>query len=284
MRSLLTRKLGDAMREYKRQLVFARENEKYVLKFINHHSRTYYEEPSVGVWKKMNLKLNDEYDIFMNSRTWIRTVCKMNPVEYHAEHTIYCSNYFSKSWVMYYHENQLTFAGKILPLMWDVDLSNEKHTERLIHNYAGFLHLCNSSKKTIVPTLLEDFVWHSHMMLHTEYVEDTTKIFGRVLDHRIKMTKEELEEKKKESEQVRSENGKNENMIVGGCCSDITDPCNPLSPLSPLHPMSPFHHGNRLNDSYHSGCMTYYKGSSFSSCFSDCSSCSSDSSSSCGGD
>lgn len=46
--------------------------------------------------------------------------------------------------------------------------------------------------KITVPTLYEDFMWHSHMTDHERYKVDTKKFLGFVLNHDDEIPKQKL--------------------------------------------------------------------------------------------
>ncbi len=184
------------------------------------------------------------------------------------------------------HTSQVNFASKILPTLDKIDLTDSSVISRLIYDYSVFLELCLENKnKLIVPTLMEDFVWHAHMTSHNVYREDTTKIFGRMLGHKTdtpvdKQRKETITLKEKFLEKKRKEGDGSYSSDYGGCIGIW----NPLHPFSPINTMSPFnHYNNHFNYGSHDGKGDY--GVCSSSCSSSsCSSSCGSSCSGCGGD
>ena len=57
--------------------------------------------------------------------------------------------------------------------------------EAALQRYKGFLYLLKLSGLTqfLVPTYDIDLIWHSHQASPLAYREDTTKLFGKVLNH-----------------------------------------------------------------------------------------------------
>jgi hypothetical protein len=58
-------------------------------------------------------------------------------------------------------------------------------------------------KEMLIPSLLEDFGWHAHMLDHDNYVKDTKAWFGDILNHDT--TTRITRERRKRSDQLRSE-------------------------------------------------------------------------------
>lgn len=83
---------------------------------------------------------------------------------------------------------QIEFAKKVLILP---QIVNQQYDE--IHDsYLLFLNHCYLNRGvTLIPSLIEDFGWHVHMLDHHNYVKDTTAIFGKIFDHdtKTKITK-----------------------------------------------------------------------------------------------
>lgn len=96
-----------------------------------------------------------------------------------------------------------------------------------ITNYERFLYLCKKHQGImLVPLIGIDIVWHAHMLDHENYVKDTTRLFGHVLNHNDSQTKEDLDESFKRTE-ILWENeyntkylGKN---VSTSSCSGITN-------------------------------------------------------------
>jgi hypothetical protein len=142
---------------------------------------------------------------------WYDTLLKMDPVAYNNEYVVNYHNLLSK------HDGQVVFASKVLPLVEKLDFENELVMNRLLSNYAMFLDICLTSRNAmnarnvpIVPTLIEDFVWHSHMLDHKDYVDMTTKMFGKILGHQTDL---EMEKADRESKVVRDEYLKSKGLL-----------------------------------------------------------------------
>lgn len=58
-------------------------------------------------------------------------------------------------------------------------------------------------KEMLIPSLLEDFGWHAHMLDHDNYVKDTKAWFGDILNHDT--TTRITHERRKRSDQLRHE-------------------------------------------------------------------------------
>ena len=235
MRNSLTKNLPELCRTYKSALEFARLENYNITRYINlgfdpFTFGNYFKVPS---YKK-----------------WIEMTKTMNPVEY------------AKGSMTYnYHHDQIEFARKLFPVLYYADIEHDKVMDGLIENYCNFLSLCKLyPKQMIVPSLIEDFVWHSHMTDHKSYVEDTTRIFGKILNHNTS----DVNLAKNKEETLKLKESYYSNVYYSNC-SSVLDPTNPLSPTSPMNPMSPMH---PLNN--------YYSSCSISDCGSSCSSCGGD--------
>ena len=72
---------------------------------------------------------------------------------------------------------QIMYCKKIYPFLQNYEY------KRWVKEYKRFLRDCKRFKHTtIVPNLIEDFIWHSHMQSPT-YEPDVIKVLGRFLDH-----------------------------------------------------------------------------------------------------
>ena len=59
-----------------------------------------------------------------------------------------------------------------------------KFDDKWIISYMLFLEICKKyPKEMIIPTVKEDFVWHSHLQDHHSYVNDMQNYLGYILDH-----------------------------------------------------------------------------------------------------
>ena len=133
--------------------------------------------------------VNHYYDADMNNKTeWIRTLAKLSPVKFNNR-----SIDFNSSWLLDQHNSQLKFCNKILPIVDNIKfIGDDKTSTIFLLGYIDFLKKHKYSVKSgtgdfghlTTPTLIQDFVWHSHMLDHENYVSDMKRIFGRILDHR----------------------------------------------------------------------------------------------------
>ena len=73
----------------------------------------------------------------------------------------------------------IDFAKKIRPIIHSQ--YNYKNWEK---QYKNFLSMCKKNPhKVIIPNMIEDFMWHAHMLNHNDYNTDCINIFGSLLDH-----------------------------------------------------------------------------------------------------
>jgi len=163
----LTPTLPELCNYYKSQLQYANKEAKWLA--------NYYHVVS---------KYSIEYNFHNNSMTcedrlkWSNTLAKLIPQNYMNGSIPYKS-------LIKQHNSQVIFYNRIKdeidPINFETDINT---SQGMIYNYACFLEMCYETKNVIIiPTLLEDFVWHSHMQDNDEYVKNMTKIFGRVLGH-----------------------------------------------------------------------------------------------------
>jgi hypothetical protein len=93
----------------------------------------------------------------------------MDPVKYNRD------GIFTNETLLQLHSDQLSFGAKVLPLLKNYNFDNPQTIRELNDRYGLFLTLCvTHKKKCIVPTLIEDFVWHAHMTDHEDYVNGNT--------------------------------------------------------------------------------------------------------------
>lgn len=133
------------------------------------------------------------YD-FIHNDQWLSNVSKMDPISYLSYYKTknhpkshscpVCDNMWNN--IMKHHQSQLAFRTKISHFI--DNNTDEDMMQVMIINYFMFLDMCSLQKNKnmlVVPTLQEDFVWHSHLLDHDNYVRDTNSIFGYVLNHSI---------------------------------------------------------------------------------------------------
>jgi len=191
---------------YRSSLQFAVRN--------NDEIRRHIKDKYVSVKPSIILSLTG---LVSDRRMWYDTLLKMDPVAYHNRKEIYSHGLLIK------HEGQIVFANKVLPMVEKLDFENERVMNQMLSNYALFLDLCltnqnvkdmrdarNAKTVQIVPTLIEDFVWHSHMLDHKDYVDMTTKMFGKILGHRTDL---DMEKADRESRIVRKKYLKSKGLI-----------------------------------------------------------------------
>jgi len=268
IRKLLTPRLSQLCQTYRSELVYCLNNKDKLKEFILENSgRNYYFEPD-----SLGSKI---YPSIVKKKNWITLLRKMNPIKYALEMN---DTTTLKKGLLFHHNSQVNFASKMFPI-----LDKDANYDRMIDNYSIFLELCRKNV-VIVPTLIEDFVWHAHMTDHDAYVIDSKKIFGKVLNHSL-----DIDEKQKEkSNQLRkelvknSQESQNSSSSIGGC-GGLLDPLNPLNRFNPASPYYNNHHNHYAACASSCSNCSSSCSSNCSSCGSSCSSCSS-CSSGCGGD
>lgn len=163
-------------------------------------------------------------DIF----NWLLSVHKLQPVSFYSKLRLDLNEFLTE------HHKQLEFCHKIQPKLPNINM------EKAIQEYYAFLVMCKDNpKQTVIPTLGEDFVWHSHMQENEAYIKDTIQIFGHILDHRTDL---EMERIKPESDKIREKTltkTKDKNNTQTSNCSACTYYYpNYYSPYSPYHSQS----------------------------------------------
>jgi hypothetical protein len=88
-------------------------------------------------------------------------------------------------------KSQRSFAEKMaVPLSRMTDSS----WPQMLDHYSKFLALFPKAHgKTLVPTLTLDFCWHTHMQRHEQYVRDSTRVAGKIIDHDDSISASRLE-------------------------------------------------------------------------------------------
>lgn len=128
------------------------------------------------------------YYNFVKDNLDLFSVSKMNPIE----HLYYRTNSEQKPintlWenLIKQYYSQLQFKQKITHIFGKNIMLTKEQLSNMVINYYMFLDMCNRNKDTmIIPTIQEDFIWHSHLLDHNNYMKDTTSIFGKPLNHII---------------------------------------------------------------------------------------------------
>ena len=68
------------------------------------------------------------------------------------------------------HQKQLAFHNKIIKVLSSNNFGSDTYI-KWVQDYLLFLGLCATHpKEKIRPTMIQDFVWHAHMMDHQSYV------------------------------------------------------------------------------------------------------------------
>lgn len=233
---------------------------------------------------------------------WVPVLARMDPLKF-MNHNKFMGTDITYDWLLDQHDKQMEFYSKtkstIDPLVLE---EGSEDMKILLMNYDIFLNLCRKYPKVIVPSLIEDFVWHSHMIDHESYVTDTIKIFGKLLLHRNDIDSKSYEKKsnhyRKQYYNQLSENKtksldkNNASKDIQKRDDDIMDLWNPLNPVNLINPLSPYYHiyHSKYDDVViapaSSSCSSYSSSSSYSnssySSSSNSSCSSSSSSSSCG--
>lgn len=213
---------------------------------------------------KSFLEKRDLYDIrfpYSSKLTWMNMLMQMSPKKY------YYNYHFTKSELVAKHHEQLQFATKVLQRVENLNFDDNATYDHLTKRYGLFLSLCLKERnQIIVPTLLEDFVWHSHMTENQSYVSMCKSIFGYILDHRTDI---DIESAKAESSKIRNdflvglglsasvvassilspnlptepkkENRDNKNSSSSSDLSDCGVDFVNFGPLHPLNPLSPMY-------------------------------------------
>lgn len=101
---------------------------------------------------------------------------------------------------------------------------DESWIDYYIEVYLHFLFFAKKNENIIVPTLEEDFVWHSHMNNPPKYQYDMNLIFEYLLDHNDSINDEKLIEMMAKRRQVdlkfgKIKKGEKNDVQAGGGCS-----------------------------------------------------------------
>ncbi len=133
--------------------------------------------------------------VFSNKARWIEMMMRMSPKRYNK------GSIFLRYDLLEKQEEQVKFADKVLPKIEKLNFDDQAVMGGLVAKYGLFLTLClKNPNSQIVPSLIEDFVWHSHMTDPRSYKDMTTSMFGRILDHRTDIN---LEKATNESQIIR---------------------------------------------------------------------------------
>lgn len=125
----------------------------------------------------------------------IRTIHRIHPILYQKRETV------KPEWLYAACVRQNEFYKKIYPLLSKYNYSEWKQKYKL------FLQMCTKNPtKIIVPSLIEDFIWHAHMQDNLKYIQDTTKIYGQVLDHRDDYNEKDMQNFITETKTIREKN------------------------------------------------------------------------------
>lgn len=110
-------------------------------------------------------------DFDLSIYSWNKTLAKLSPVRYDSR------GEYSYHELLLEHQKQILFYNNMIK----IDLNN---IDDAILSYNKFLSTCKAyPKDVIIPTLMEDLIWHAHMNDHYAYVNDMKTIFGHILDH-----------------------------------------------------------------------------------------------------
>ncbi len=76
---------------------------------------------------------------------------------------------------------QRAFAAKMTEPLTKV---TEKVWPQMLEHYSKFFALFPKAPPVgLVPTMMVDFCWHTHMRLHEQYVSDSRRCFDKIIDH-----------------------------------------------------------------------------------------------------
>lgn len=130
---------------------------------------------------------------------WVICLLKQDPVKFAKKGSVIDGS-VDPYRLLLKHRDQLRFADRVLQFI------SESSLQSVHDSYIRFLEHCvvaNGSRVMLIPSLIEDFGWHSHMMDHANYVKDTTAWFGSILHHdtTTKITKE----RRKDSDDLRTQ-------------------------------------------------------------------------------
>jgi hypothetical protein len=93
---------------------------------------------------------------------------------------------------------QCKFASQMEELGWTDKLYVGSHPELItssITQYHLFLDLfAHNPSRALVPTLVVDLAWHTHMLNAEAYRADTMRLFGRYMNHDDKVEEGRLGE------------------------------------------------------------------------------------------
>lgn len=141
-------------------------------------------------------------------------------------------------------------------------------TSEMKKEYKNFLELVKKHHGSglLVPTLHEDFVWHSHMQFHQSYARDSQDRFGWLLDHKDDIDPKELKTRSEITKDLRKKQS-TPTSCGGGTTCGFTCAYNPLyfNPTESAHnknhhqipdPTScgGFHHHGGCGGGNHSSC------------------------------
>ena len=126
---------------------------------------------------------------------WLNSVHKLQPKQFHLKKPLVFENFLSE------HEKQLEFAHKIYPIVERIDFQKDKVSlNHFVKQYQDYLLISKeNSKSMVVPSLSADFVWHSHMQDHDNYIRDNIGYFGKILDHRTDINVKKLTDQSTDS-------------------------------------------------------------------------------------
>ena len=191
--------IGRSFIQYRNSLQFVIRNDDDIKRFIK--DRVLSVRPGTSVIASL----------LSPRQAWLENLLMLDPVAYSNESKVTSKQLLSK------HDGQVVFANKVLPIVGKLDFNSDVVVNRLVSNYGLFLDLCLQNRSVpIIPTLVEDFVWHSHMLDHTSYVLMTRNMFGRILEHRTDI---DLKRAEKKSQVIREKYLKSKGIDVGAISS-----------------------------------------------------------------
>jgi len=173
-----------------------------LIRYVNANKDLTSDTPMLKAAIRIYLKFELKPEILQletSAVAWVWCVHKLHPLKYATylqNPVLYRTGQPLKDMVNFLKNaciRQKSFCEKIIPQLDSFNLYVWKH------EYKHFLGWCKQyPNKTIVPSLHEDFIWHSHMQDHQGYRADSFKKLNFILDHNDDIPEELLIKYKKE--------------------------------------------------------------------------------------
>lgn len=161
--------LQDLCNKYIKILKFGFDNNDIIIKCITSQLYSNFDCTCRDVYKDI-----DDDSVSTNSKIFLYLQClaKLSPINYSINKIPYAC-------LLHHQHKQMEFYKSIN--------FNDIDSEYIKNATVDFYHFTNMHKefpyKIIVPTLKEDFIWHSLLLDNQCYLEYTTNIIGEPMDH-----------------------------------------------------------------------------------------------------